>query len=115
MQRVIYQSQSATKGLDGVAIVSAIMAADDPKAAAEEFANRITTLPPFALQPPKIREREVSALLDEVPKIVQKMVLAHPLVHNMINYVVANFAANVALALYDLPCLALEIKVLTFG
>jgi uncharacterized membrane protein YsdA (DUF1294 family) len=28
------------------------------------------------------------------------MVEAHPLVHNMINFVVANFVANVALSMY---------------
>lgn len=110
VQRIIYQSQSPARGLDGVAIVSAIMAADDPKSAAKEFASRITILPPFAVEPPEIRESEVSALLDEVPKIVRKMVSTHPLVHNMINYVVANFVANVALALYDFLCMTLEIQ-----
>lgn len=99
VQRVIFQSQASNKGLDGVAVVSAIMGADDPKSAAQEFVKRISTLPPFAVLPPAPRPNEVDALLSEVPAVVQEMVSAHPLVHSMINFVVANFAANIALAM----------------
>lgn len=99
VQRVLYQSQSPKKRLDGVAIVSAIMAADDPKAAAEELARLIKSPPPFALTPKASRANEAEALLQEVPHIVRKMVEVHPLVHNMINFVVANFVANVALSM----------------
>lgn len=99
VQRVIYQSQSPKKGLDGVAIVSAIMAADDPQAAAEEFARLMKSPPAFAVNPRASRVNEVEALLNEVPSVVRKMVELHPLVHNMINFVVANFAANVALCM----------------
>ena len=99
VQRVIYQSQSSKKGLDGVAIVSAIMAADDPQAAAEALVKLIDSRPDFALNPTDIRDNEVDASLQAVPRIVQKMVETHPLVHNMINFVVANFVANVALSM----------------
>lgn len=98
-QRVLYQSQSSKKGLDGVAIVSAIMAADDPKTAAEEFARLIKTAAPFATTPKPARANEAKDLLKEVPQIIRKMVEKHPLVHNMINNVVINFVANVALAM----------------
>jgi thiamine-phosphate diphosphorylase/hydroxyethylthiazole kinase len=99
VQRVIYQSQSAKKGLDGVAIVSAIIAADDPKASAEKFVELLTNPPRFALtsNPPRVNEAE--ALLNDVPQIIRKMVEVHPLVHNMINFVVSNFVANVALSM----------------
>lgn len=99
VQRVLYQSQASGKRLDGVAIVSAIMAADYPRAAAAEFAKRIRAPAPFATIPKAPRANEATSLLQEVPQVVQKMVQAHPLVHNMINYVVANFVANVALAM----------------
>lgn len=99
VQRVIHQSQSPRKGLDGVAIVSAIIAADDPKAAAEQFTKLIKTRPAFALTPKAPRANETEALLHEVPHIIQKMVEVHPLVHNMINFVVTNFVANVALSM----------------
>lgn len=99
VQRVIYQSESLKKALDGVAIVSAIMAADDPKAAAEDLVKLIKNPPKFALTRPVPRANEADALLQEVPAIVRKMVEVHPLVHNMINFVVANFVANVVLSM----------------
>lgn len=103
VQRVLYQSKSPAKGLDGVAIVSAIVGADDPKASAEKLAELIKNTPLFALTPRPSRANEVEALLQDVPSIVRKMTEAHPLVHNMINFVVANFVANVALSMYVFP------------
>ena len=100
VQRVIYQSQSVKKGLDGVAIVSAIIGAEDVQGAATAFAKSISTLPPFATKAVPPRTDEASALQAEVPGMVTKVAEGHPLCHNMINYVVANFAANVALAMY---------------
>lgn len=97
----MYQSQSRKKGLDGVAIVSAIISADDPKAAAADFTKRISSPPPYATVPRAPRANEAASLLGEVPQIVRKVVEAHPLVHSMINYVVANFVANVVLAMYS--------------
>lgn len=106
VQRVLYQSKAPEKGLNGVAIVSAIMAADDPKAAAAEFVKRIDCPPPFVQTQVAPKGYGVSAMLEEVPHVVQSVVQAHPLVHNMINFVVANFAANVALSVCVLqePC-----------
>lgn len=98
VQRVMYQTRSSEKGLDGVAIVSAIMAADDPKAATEELVKLVKSPPSFALTAPVSRDNEVESLLQEVPQIVRKMVEVHPVVHNMINVVVTNFVANVALS-----------------
>jgi thiamine-phosphate diphosphorylase/hydroxyethylthiazole kinase len=96
---VLYQSQSRRKGLDGVAIVSSIMAADDPETAAADLARRINSPPRFATIPKAARVNETAALLDEVPQIVEQVVKAHPLAHSMINYVVANFVANAVLAM----------------
>ncbi|GAB1218536.1 hypothetical protein ATERTT37_007795 [Aspergillus terreus] len=105
VQRVLYQSKAPRKGLDGVAIVSAIMAADDPRAAAAEFVRRIATPPPFVAGP-AAPINGLSEMLDTVPAIVQKMVQTHPLVHNMINFVVANFVANVALSMGASPIMS---------
>ncbi|KAJ5151208.1 uncharacterized protein N7482_010460 [Penicillium canariense] len=106
VQRVLYQSKFPKKGLDGVAIVSAIIAAEDPKASAEKFAKLIKTPPQFALTTQPARANEAEALLQEVPAIVRKMTEVHPLVHNMINFVVANFVANVALSIGASPIMA---------
>ncbi|KAL4966316.1 bifunctional hydroxyethylthiazole kinase/thiamine-phosphate diphosphorylase [Aspergillus stella-maris] len=104
VQRVLYQSASPNKKFDGAAIVSGIMAADDPKAAAAELAQHIATPPPFVRKSETVRD--TAALIDTVPQIVQKMVEVHPLVHNMINFVVANFVANVTLAIGASPIMS---------
>ncbi|CAI7618295.1 unnamed protein product [Penicillium bialowiezense] len=106
VQRVIYQSKSPLKSLDGVAIVSAIVAADDPKASAEQFAELINNTPRFALTSNPSRANETEALLNDVPQIIRKMVEVHPLVHNMINFVVSNFVANVALSIGASPIMS---------
>ncbi|KAJ5207374.1 thiamine phosphate synthase superfamily [Penicillium cf. griseofulvum] len=106
VQRVLYQSQSPNKALDGVAIVSAIVAADDPKASAEQFAELIRNPPQFAQASNPPRPNEAEALLSEVPQIIRKMVEVHPLVHNMINFVVSNFVANVALSIGASPIMS---------
>lgn len=99
VQRVLYQSKSPKKALDGVAIVSAIVAAEDPKASAADLVSLIKNTPRFALASAPSRSNESEALLNDVPQIIRKMVEVHPLVHNMINFVVSNFVANVALSM----------------
>ncbi|KAJ5339429.1 hypothetical protein N7452_006157 [Penicillium brevicompactum] len=106
VQRVIYQSKSPAKSLDGVAIVSAIVAADDPKASAEHFTELINNTPRFALTSQSPRANEAEALLNDVPQTIRKMVEVHPLVHNMINFVVSNFVANVALSIGASPIMS---------
>lgn len=104
VQRVLYQSKATFKGLDGVAVISAIMAAKDPQAAASELRHRISTPPPFAPASSTGRKpRNVSTLLESVPAIVKKLGEVNPLCHNMTNLVVQNFAANVALSMYVPP------------
>jgi thiamine-phosphate diphosphorylase / hydroxyethylthiazole kinase len=100
VQRVLYQSVGQSgKQLDGVAVVSAIMSAEDPKSAAEGFRKIIAVPPPFVTSLPT----SATDLAVYVPGIVQKVVTAHPIVHSMINFVVANFVANVAIAAYVPP------------
>jgi thiamine-phosphate diphosphorylase/hydroxyethylthiazole kinase len=103
VQRVIYQSQATLKGLDGVAVVSAIMGSENPREAATAIAQAIVQPPLLATIPASPRPNEISALLKEVPELVRKVASQRPLCHNMINYVVANFAANVALSMYVFP------------
>ena len=90
------------KALDGVAVVSAIMAADDPKSVAQQLKKTIATPPAFATRSPDNRSLadDVSVLAAAVPEVVQKVVKEHPIVHSMINFVVANFVANVAISAY---------------
>ncbi|KAK2874956.1 hypothetical protein FQN49_001905 [Arthroderma sp. PD_2] len=105
-QRVIYQSQATTKALEGIAVVSAIMAADNPEAVAASFIRAVSRNPPFATFPITPRENEESLLLNSVDALFKKVATVHPLCHNMINYVVANFAANIALAIGASPIMS---------
>jgi thiamine-phosphate diphosphorylase/hydroxyethylthiazole kinase len=101
VQRVIYQSKASFKALDGVAVVSAIVAAPDAERAAKELKGLIRQPPAFAItnvQNGK-KVKNCQALIQSVPAIVKMLGQTRPLCHNMTNLVVQNFAANVALAM----------------
>jgi len=108
VQRVLYQSSDSKKSLDGVAVVSAIMAAKNPKKAAEEILNFIKTPPPFAAELLTGAEKkgDPRSLIELVPAIIKAIADKNPLSHNMTNLVVQNFAANVALAVGVSPIMS---------
>lgn len=118
VQNVIYQSYAplighkSPKKLDGVAIVSAIMGAEDPRKAAEHLYSLIAGSPAFTrFQPPPniadwAKAERVKELLDSVPKIIKKVSEVNPLCHNMTNLVVQNIAANVALSIGASPIMS---------
>jgi thiamine-phosphate diphosphorylase/hydroxyethylthiazole kinase len=105
IQRVIYQSKSPSKGLDGVAVVSAIMAAADPEDAAAALRRLIDNVP-TTMSPKANENQKVETLLSQIPSIVKKLGQTNPLCHNMTNLVVQNFAANVALSIGASPIMA---------
>lgn len=98
LQRAMFQSKASFKGLDGVAVVSAIVCAEDPKAEASKLRRLVGALPPFVITHGS-KTTAVSDLLAAVPDVVKKLVQLAPLCHNMTNLVVQNFAANVALSM----------------
>lgn len=102
VQRIIYQAQAPGKGIHGVAVVSAIMGAKDPKTAAMEFRKKIGGQPPFINHPSQTRSDDIAELLRAAPGVIAKVAQENPLCHCMINFVVANFAANALLCMYDL-------------
>ncbi|KAM5351380.1 hypothetical protein ACJ41O_004103 [Fusarium nematophilum] len=83
---VIAAARAPEKALDGVAVVSALVAAPDPAAAARDLLGKV-----------------VVAMIPEVVKAVADKT---PLTHNMTNLVVQNFAANVALCVGASPIMA---------
>ncbi|KAK8237887.1 Hydroxyethylthiazole kinase family-domain-containing protein [Phyllosticta capitalensis] len=106
-QRVLYQSAAPSKQLDGIAIVSAIIGADDPLKAAQNLKRVVETPPAFAIEqttPIGLQEREV--LFREIPPVVKALADLTPLCHNMTNMVVQNFAANVALCIGASPIMS---------
>ncbi|KZZ97609.1 Hydroxyethylthiazole kinase [Moelleriella libera RCEF 2490] len=72
--------------LDGIAVVSAIMASPDPASAARNLASIVMTA--------------------KIPRVVRAVAAKNPLSHNMTNLVVQNFAANVALAVGASPIMS---------
>jgi len=106
-QRVLYQSQGLEKRLDGVAVVSAIVAAADPRAAAAELKNLLVEPPPFAkVQQPFGKAIGKARIVEVVPRIVKAVGEAKPLCHNMTNLVVQNIAANVAICIGASPIMS---------
>lgn len=104
-QRVLYQTTSPQKKLDGVAVVSAIIAAKDPEAASKELVALIRQPPPFATSTAKPKLSRES-IVSQAPGIIKRMAEKKPLCHNMTNLVVQNFAANVALAIGSSPIMS---------
>ena len=94
--------------MDGLAVVSAIIAAEDPKTASEKLLALIRSPPPFAAASLANSEKKVSVdeLIKQVPTVIQGVGEKTPLSHNMTNLVVQNIAANVALAVGGSPIMA---------
>ncbi|KAL1305828.1 hypothetical protein AAFC00_003989 [Neodothiora populina] len=108
-QRVLYQSTTPTgKRLDGIAVVSAIMAAQDPKKASSDLVRLVSTPPPFAASSSATQRRQMTQELiaTTIPEITKRLAEKKPLCHNMTNLVVQNFAANVALAVGGSPIMS---------
>ena len=106
IQRVLFQSKSNSKSLDGVAVVSCIVATENPKLCAKELRYLMQRPPPFYIANENGRSaRDVDTILRTTHDIVRRVGEIGPLSHNMINQVVVNFAANVALAMWVIQVL----------
>ncbi|KAK0511708.1 hypothetical protein JMJ35_006281 [Cladonia borealis] len=105
VERVMLESKSPDKGVDGVAVVSAVMAAEDPKSAAAALRKAVDTTPK-TMGPKADGNQSLAIILNQIPDIVAKLTRVSPLCHNMTNLVVQNFAANVALMIGASPIMA---------
>ncbi|KAI1423615.1 Hydroxyethylthiazole kinase family-domain-containing protein [Xylaria sp. FL1777] len=108
ISRVVWQSTARDRSIDGVAVVSAIMASRDPEASAWELRKLIKTPPAFARGAVTVEQQNYSPqqLINLVPEIIRTVSMEKPLSHNMTNLVVQNFAANVALCVGASPIMA---------
>jgi thiamine-phosphate diphosphorylase/hydroxyethylthiazole kinase len=106
-QRVLYQTaiHKTETQLSGIAVVSAIMASTDPKAAASNLRQLISKPPPFATAASK-PSLSRSDLVSKVPALIHRMASNKPLCHNMTNLVVQNFAAAIAIAIGSSPIMS---------
>ncbi|KAF5026063.1 hypothetical protein F66182_1855 [Fusarium sp. NRRL 66182] len=83
---VLAAAGSPVKALDGVAVVSALIAASDPAAVARDLLGKV--------------------IVAKIPEVIRAVAEKTPLSHNMTNLVVQNFAANVALCVGASPIMA---------
>lgn len=104
-QRVLYQTASPKKQLNGIAVVSAIVGASDPKMASSNLRSLINSPPPFATMVSKAQLSR-SDIIAKVPSLIKRLAEKKPLCHNMTNLVVQNFAANIALAIGASPIMS---------
>ncbi|KIV92097.1 hydroxyethylthiazole kinase [Exophiala mesophila] len=101
VQRVLHQSAHGTNRLNGVAVVSAIMASSDPRESAKQLVDLIKSTPQkfyASVSPTSSTRTNISEIVAEIPDIIKTHVTSSTLTHNMTNTVVQNFAANVAIA-----------------
>lgn len=112
VQRVLHQSTAGDNKLNGVAVVSAIVAAADPRKAAAELLRRTKSASEvFYASVPQGSQSippSTDAILPRVEAIIKKHVTSSVLSHNMTNTVVQNFAANVCLATGASPIMSMN-------
>lgn len=117
IQRIIHQlyaprtSTAKPKTIDGAAVVSAIVGAEDPKEASSHLQQLIKSSPLFVKSSDPAfwlekNEDEVKSVISTADKATAAVHAKSPLSHNMTNLVVQNFAANVALAIGASPIMA---------
>ncbi|KAF2673210.1 Hydroxyethylthiazole kinase [Microthyrium microscopicum] len=104
VQQILRQSRHDDVALDGVAVVSAIMAAPNPSEASQNLRNLIAALPAIS------RTQSLGLMqitnLSFVPDYIAAVVQRKPLCHNMINTVVQTMAANMAIAIGGSPIMS---------
>jgi thiamine-phosphate diphosphorylase / hydroxyethylthiazole kinase len=89
LQRIVFQCGSPEVELNGVAVVSAIMAASDPQAAARSLLDLVKNRPAFQVDTFEERSGacDAQSILDLVPSVIQRTHEITPLSHNMTNIV----------------------------
>ena len=111
VQRVLHQSQTdGSNRLNGVAVVSAIVASADPQQAASDLRQRIQNISQtfYSSRKPGQPSKSLEDMLNQVPQLIAKHATASVLSHNMTNTVVQNFAANVCLATGASPIMSMN-------
>lgn len=95
LQRILYQSAVEVPGtderfsLDGVALVSAIVGAQDPEVAARKLVQAVKTPPAFISRGAGVRPQggDVDGMLAQVRDVISAVDSKTPLSHNMTNLV----------------------------
>ncbi|KJA27567.1 hypothetical protein HYPSUDRAFT_62643 [Hypholoma sublateritium FD-334 SS-4] len=102
----------SNRALDGVAVVSDIVASPEPKQAAERLRIIISRFQAYySTHPNGLHTSQLltsESILDSVGRLITELRNRSPLVHQITNTVVANQSANVTLALGGSPIMATE-------
>lgn len=110
VQRVIYGSTpySPEWRLDGVAVVSCIMASQNPGVASKSLARLVASKAPWeSHKPPQVTSAtSTSDLISLIPLVIKQVRQTRPLLHHITNNVVKNFSANVSIAIGASPAMS---------
>ncbi|KAJ6586888.1 thiamine biosynthetic bifunctional enzyme Thi4 [Mycena vulgaris] len=107
LARLMHGSWSHTNhGLDGVAVVSDIVASSDPKKAAELLKSIFTAFKKSTLSFDRDSIWSQDEILEKAINIMDGVRTLNPLVHQITNVVVSNQSANVTLAVGASPIMA---------
>jgi thiamine-phosphate diphosphorylase/hydroxyethylthiazole kinase len=89
LQRIVFQCAAPKKSLDGVAIVSAIMAAQDPESASKQLLGLVRNPPAFQVDIRGMNSdiADAQSVIDLAPSVLQRVHETTPLSHNMTNIV----------------------------
>lgn len=101
--KVMYQCQVPGQHLDGVAIVSCIMAKPEADQATVILKQQFESTPPWVKG---FETTEYNDCTQAITNQVQKVRKTSPLVHHITNNVVKNFSANITLAIGASPVMS---------
>lgn len=112
IQRVLHQSSTHSGNyLNGIAVVSSIVAAKDPRTAARNLRSLMSTNPAtfYVSTPPGTEPiKDLGSVFPKAAQLILQHSSSGTLSHNMTNTVVQNFAANVCLATGASPIMSLN-------
>lgn len=108
IERVLFQctSSNGRRSLDGISVVSDIMASEDAGAAAKQLRWLLNT---STFQFVNLQLNDYSPTVSSFRRVVEQVTKTRPLVQHITNKVHQNFGANVTLALGSSPIMS-EIK-----
>jgi thiamine-phosphate diphosphorylase / hydroxyethylthiazole kinase len=113
VQRVITESDANVKSLSGVAIVSAIISAPEPKKVCETFKQLLAEPPawrPAQQTQPHLEFGPHSASMLKFQRVFEEVWEKKPMIHHITNDVVKNFSANITLACGASPIMSEDLS-----
>ncbi|KAK0213080.1 thiamine biosynthetic bifunctional enzyme Thi4 [Desarmillaria ectypa] len=109
LMRILHGSVSSTgHSLDGVAVVSEIVASRDPKTVSEELRGILNTFKDNTNSFKCKSILKADFIVEEVIRLMSSVKASNPLIHQITNTVVSTQSANITLALGASPIMAFD-------